>query len=108
MASNSSSSSGFTAEERIGALETALGRLRAKHDDQKAKLEALSKAGEQTWDLLNKELMQLRADFSEQMDDMKDETRTGFKDAANTHGNFGHRIAALEAEVTTLKAKLEK
>lgn len=106
MASEGSSSSGVSAEERIGSLEAAMGRLRGKMDDQNKKLEAVSKAGEQSWDLLNKELRQLRADLTSKMKDFKEETRTGFKDSANTHGDFGNRITALEAEVAKMKAKL--
>ena len=87
-----------------------MGRLRAKLDDQDKKLQVVTKAGEQSWDLLNKDLRQLRADLSASTDklkDFKDETRTSFKDAAITHGDFGKRISALETAVSKLKAKLD-
>ena len=103
MASEGSSSSGVSAEVRIGSLEAVMGRLRAKLDDQDKTLEAVSKAGEHSWDLLNKDLRQLRADLNGNLKDFKEETRTGFKDAANTHGDFGNRITALETEVQTGK-----
>ena len=85
-----------------------MGRLRIKLDAQDKKLDAVSKAGEQSWDLLNKDLRQLRADLTGNLKDFKEETRTGFKDSANTHGDFGNRITALENEVAKLKSKLEK
>ena len=87
-----------------------MGRLRAKLDDQDKKLQVVTKAGEQSWDLLNKDLRQLRADLSASIDklkDFKDEMRTGFKDVAITHGDFGNRITALETAVAKLKAKLD-
>ena len=87
-----------------------MGRLRAKLDDQDNKLQDVTKAGEQTWDLLNKDLRQLRADLSastEKLEDFKDEMRTSFKDAAVTHGDFGKRISTLETTVSKLKAKLD-
>ena len=108
MASEGSSSSGVSAEVRIGSLEAAMGRLRAKLDVQHKTLEAVSKAGEHSWDLLNKDLRQVRADLNGKLKDFKEETRTGFKDTANTHGDFGNRITALETEVAKLKSKVEK
>ena len=108
MASDDSSSSGVSAETRIGSLEAAMGRLRIKLDDNDKKLDAVSKAGEKSWDLLNNELRQLRDDLTGNLKYFKEETRTNFKDAANTHGDFGNRISALEIEVAKLKSKLEK
>ena len=87
-----------------------MGRLRAKLDDQDKKLQVVTKAGEQSSDLRNKDLWQLRANLSASTDklkDFKDETRTGFNDAVITHGYFGNRITALETAVAKLKAKLE-
>ena len=109
MASEGSSSSEISAEVRIGSLESSMGRLRAKLDNQDKKLQDVTKAGEQTQDLLNKDLRQLREDLSastEKLEDFKDETRTSFKDAAITHGDFGKRISALESAVSKLMAKL--
>ena len=108
MASDDSSSSGVSAETRIGSLEVAMGRLRIKPDDNDKKLDAVSKAGEKSWDLLNNELRQLCADLTGNLNEFKDETRTNFKDEANTHGDFGNRISALEIEVAKLKSKIEK
>ena len=111
MASPSSSSSGPSVEVRIDSLETSMGRLRARLDSQDKKLEETSQAGEKTWDLLNEDLRKLREDHnasSERMEDLKEEFRTGFKDAANTHGDFGKRISALETAVAKLVAKLDK
>ena len=108
MASEGSSSSGISAEGRIGSLEDAMGHLRAKLDEQDKKLQTVSKAGDQAWDLLNKELRQLRSDLTDKLKAVKDESHTGFKDAAITHGYFGNRITALESEVAKLKAKLDK
>ena len=56
MASEGSTSSGVSTEVRIGSLEDAMGRLRAKLDDQDKKLQVVTKAGDQSWDLLNKDL----------------------------------------------------
>ena len=42
------------------------------------------------------------------MEEFKDEVRTGFKDEANIHGDFGKRITALETAVAKLVAKLDK
>ena len=108
MASDDSSSSGVNAETRIGSLEAAMGRLRLKLDDNDKKLDAVSKAGEKSWDLQNNELRQLRGDLTGNLSDFKEETRTNFKDEANTHGDFGNRISALEIEVAKLKSKIEK
>ena len=79
-------------------------RLRAKLDEQEKKLQTVSKAGDQAWDMLNQELRELR----DKLKTVKNDSRTGFKDAAITHGDFGNRITALEAEVANLKAKLDK
>lgn len=81
-----------------------MGRLRAKLDEQEKKLQTVSKAGDQAWDMLNQELRELR----DKLKTVKNDSRTGFKDAAITHGDFGNRITALEAEVANLKAKLDK
>ena len=88
-----------------------MGRLRARLDSQDKLLQATSKAGEQTWDLLNKDIRKLQADHSsstENLEDFKEETRTSFKDAANIQGDFGKRISALETGVSKLMAKLGK
>ena len=111
MASYSSSSSGPLVENWIDSLETSMGRLRARLDSQDKKLEATSHAGEKTWDLLNEDLRKLReyhSASSERMEDFKEEVRTGFKDAANTHGDFGKCISSLETVVAKLIAKLDK
>ena len=107
MASDDSSSSGVNAETRIGSLEAAMGQLRIKMDANDKKIDAVSKAGEKSWDLLNTELRQLRDDLSENLNEFKEETRTSFKDEANIQGDFGNRIATLELEVAKLKSKLE-
>ena len=108
MASDDSSSSGVNAETRIGSLEAAMGRLRFQMEGNDKKLDAVSKAGEKSWDLLNNELRQLRADLTGNLNEFKDETRTNFKDEANTHGYFSNRISVLEIEVAKLKSKIEK
>ena len=49
-------------------------------------LQDSNKAGEQSWDLLNKDLRKLREDHSasaENLEDFKEETCTSFKDVAN-------------------------
>ena len=74
-------------------------------------LQTTNKAGEQAWDLLNKDIRKLREDHSastENLDDFKEETRTSFKDVANAHGDFGNRISALEVAVNKLLAKMDK
>ena len=109
MASEGSTSSGPSVDVRIGSLESSMGRLRARLDNQDKMLQDVNKAGEQTWDLLNKDLRKLREDLSastEKLEDFKDEMRTSFKDAAITHGDFGKRISALEFAVSKLMAKL--
>ena len=112
MASHSSSSeSGPSVEDRIESLETSMGRLKARLDSQDKRMQATSQAGEQTWDILNEDIRKLREDHSassENLEDFKEEVRTGFKDAANTHGDFGKRISALEIAVSKLIAKLDK
>ena len=111
MASHSYSSSGPSVEDRIDSLETSMGRLKARLDSQDKKLEEASQAGNKSWDLLNEDIKKLRehqAASSERMEDFKDEVRTGFKDAANTHGDFGKRISDLETAVAKLAAKLNK
>ena len=88
-----------------------MGRLRARLDNQDKLLQATTKAGEQTWDLLNEDLRKLRADHeasTENLEDFKEETRTSFKDAANIQGDFGKRISALETAVSKLMAKIGK
>ena len=81
-----------------------MGRLRAKLDEQEKKIQTVSKAGDQAWDMLNQELRELR----DKLKTVKNDSRTGFKDVAITRGDFGNRITALEAEVANLKAKLDK
>ena len=88
-----------------------MGRLKARLDSQGKLLQATSRAGEQTWDILNEDIRKLRADHSassENLEDFKEEVRTGFKDAANIHGDFGKHISALETVVSKLIAKLDK
>ena len=80
-------------------------------DGYEKKLEESSQAGEKTWDLLNADIRKLRDDHAasaEKMNEFKDKVRTGFKDEANTHGDFGKRINALETAVAKLVAKLDK
>ena len=111
MASNSSSSSGLSMDAQIEALESSMGRIRACLDGHEKKLEESSKAGDKTWDLLNEDIRKLRDDHAasaEKMKEFKDEVRTGFKDEANIHGDFGKRITALETVVAKLVAKLDK
>ena len=88
-----------------------MGRLRARLDNQDKLLQATTKAGEQTWDLLNEDLRKLRADHeasTENLEDFKEETHTSFKDAANIQGDFGKCISALETAVSKLMAKIGK
>ena len=97
--------------DRIEALENSMGRLRAYLDNQDKLLKATTKAGEQSWDLINEDLRKLRADHeasTENVEDFKDETRTSFKDAANIHGDFGKQISALEKAISKLMAKIGK
>ena len=112
MASHGSSSdSGLSVEERIESLENSMGRLRASVDKQDKLLQASNQAGEQTWDILNEDIRKLRADHmasTENLEDFKEETQTSFKDVANTKGDFGKRISALETVVSNLMAKLGK
>ena len=72
------------------------------------KLEDSTKAGDKTWDLLNANIRKLRDDHAasaEKMKDFKAEVRTGFKDEANVHGDFGKRLNALEKAVAKLELK---
>ena len=88
-----------------------MGRLRARLDNQDKLLQATTKLGEQTWDLLNEDLRKLRADHeasTENLEDFKEETCTSFKDAANIQGDFGKHISALETAVSKLMAKIGK
>ena len=107
----SSSESGPTAEERLDTLENAMGRLRARADRQDQALQLTIQDGEKSWDLLNDDIRKLRADLSassENLEDVKEEVHTGFKDVANTQGDFGNRLSALEKAVNKLFAKLDK
>ena len=88
-----------------------MGRLRARVDKQDKLLQATNQEGEQTWDILNEDIRKLRTDHSdssENLEDFKEETRTSFKDVANTQGDFGKRISGLETVVSKLTAKLGK
>ena len=74
-------------------------------------MKATTKAGEQSWDLINEDLRKLREDreaSNVNLEDFKEEKRTSFKDAANIHGDFGNRLSALEMVVSTLMAKIGK
>ena len=107
----SSSESGLTVEERIESLENTMGRLRACVDKQDKLLQATNQVGEQAWDILNEDIKKLRVDHlasSENLQDFKEEVHIIFKDVANTHGDFGKRISALEKVVSNLMAKLDK
>ena len=108
MASNLSSSSGLSVEARIQELESAMGRIRGRMAGFEKKLEDSTKAGDKTWDLLNADIRKLRDDHAasaEKMKDFKAEVRTGFKDEANVHGDFGKRLNALEKAVAKLELK---
>ena len=88
-----------------------MGMLRARVDKQDKLLQVTNQAGEQTWDILNEDIRKLRADHSastENLEDFKEEVHTSFKDVANTQGDFGIRISALEIAVSKLIAKLDK
>ena len=88
-----------------------MGRLRARVDKQDKLLQATNQAGEQTWDILNEDIKKLRADHSaslENLQDFKEEVHTSFKDVANTHGDFGKHISALETAISKLIAKIDK
>ena len=67
--------------------------------------------GEQSWNLLNEDIRKPRADLSaslENMEEFKEDVHTDFKDIANTHGDFGKRLSALEQSVNKLLAKMDK
>ena len=67
-----------------------------------------NKAANKSWDLLNADLRKLREDHTAsaaKMKSFKDEVRSGFKDEANVHGDFGKRLAALENAVEKLDLK---
>ena len=67
-----------------------------------------TKAANKAWDLLNADLRKLReeqAGTAGKMKNFKAEVRTGFKDEANFHGDFGKRLAALEDAVSKLDLK---
>ena len=72
------------------------------------KLEESTKAANKSWDLLNADIRKLREDHAasaEKMKDFKAEVRTGFKDEANVHGDFGKRITTLEKAVAKMELK---
>ena len=107
----SSSESGPTVEDKIVSLESSLGRLRARLDQQENLLKESNQAGEKAWDLINNDLRKLRADHDsskETLEEFKDEVQANLKDMANVHGNFGNRISSLESAMANLKAKLGK
>ena len=88
-----------------------MGRLRARVDKHDKLLQASNQAGEQTWDILNEDIRKLRADHTasiKNLEDFKEETQTSFKDVANTQGDVGERISALETAVSKLIAKIGK
>ena len=60
----SSFESGLTMEERIDSLESAMGRLRARVDQQDKILKVTTQVGEKTWDILNEDIRKLRANHS--------------------------------------------
>ena len=79
-------------------------------DKQDKLLQATNQAREKTWDILNEDIRKLCADHSastENLEDFKEEVHTSFKDVANTQGDFGKRISALETAVSKLIAKLD-
>ena len=107
----SSSDSGPTIDERLDTLEHAMDRLKLQTDSQDQWLQETKVAGEQSWNLLNEDIKKLRADLSaslENMEEFKEDVQTDFKDNANTHGDFGKRICALEQSGNKLLAKMDK
>ena len=107
----SSSDSGPTVEERLDTLENAMDRLRGRANNQDQLLQSTIQAGEKSWDILNEDIRKLRADMSapaRNLEEFKESVHTSFKDVANTQGDFGNRIAALEVAVNMLLAKLDK
>ena len=86
-------------------------RLKLQIDIQDQRLQETKVAGEQSWNLLNEDIKKLRADLSaslENMEEFKEDVQTDFKDNANTHGDFGKRICALEQLVNKLLVKMDK
>ena len=107
----SSSESGPTVEDKIVSLESSLGRLRGRLDQQENLLKESNQADEKAWDLINNDLRKLRADHDsskETLEEFKEEAQANFKDVANVHGNFGNRISSLESAMANLKANLGK
>ena len=80
-------------------------------DKQDKLLQATNQEGEQTWDILNEDTRKLCPDHSASignLEDFKEEVHTSVKDVANTQGDFGNHISALETVVSKLLAKLDK
>ena len=108
---SSSTSSGLSIEAHLDALESEIGRLRRRIDRQDQQINTNSQASDQSWNLLNEDIRKIRVEVSasaENVEDLKDEIQTSFKDAANTHGNLGKRICDLEKQVSNLIAKMNK
>lgn len=100
-----------TVEDRMEALESVLGRLRARADHQDKQIQENIQAGEKSWDILNENIRNLReyiSTIAKNLEELKEDTQTALKDEAISHGIFGNRICTLEEDVNKILAKIDK
>ena len=101
MDSVGSSTNAQTVEERLAEIQQSLDALKLKTDNQEAK-------GHNQWKSFANELSTLKKDLKDSKGELnyyKDVVFTDFKYAANTTGNFGNRIIALESAVKKILEK---
>ena len=110
MASVGSSSNPQTVEERLVDIQQCLDALKLKTYDQGKSIKSNADEGLNHWKTFATELSSLKNDLKDSKGELnyyKDVVFTQFKDAANTTGNFGNRITALESAVKKIMEKFK-
>ena len=108
MDSVGSSSNVQTVEERLADIQHSLDALELKADAQDNSIKHNAVEGLSQWKTFANELSTLKKDLKDSKGELnyyKDVVFTEFKDAANTTGNFGKRITALESAVKKILEK---
>ena len=108
MDSVGSSSNVQTVEERLADIQHSLDALKLKTDAQENTINHNAVEGLSQWKTFANELSTLKKDLKDSKGELnyyKDVVFTEFKDAANTTGNFGNRITALESAVKKILEK---
>jgi chromosome segregation ATPase len=109
MASVGSTSGGKSVEDRLDELQQSIDLLKTKSEEHEGRLHSNNAEDLQKWKKFNKDLQNIKEDLKDSKGEVtyfEEVVYTHFKDLANTSGNYGNRIAALEAAVQKILEKL--